>query len=112
MAGDNLRLATAFAALLYVPPDTGGAALRFVEDEWRPGFAEFVPGVRVAARYAALPGGQAALEDDWVRVQVRTGEAQVVGSGRHFTAVFVGPDEGFDVVTPGVVVEGRGFDGE
>jgi hypothetical protein len=110
MARDNLRLTTAFAALLYVPPDAK-AGLRFTPDEWRPGFVEFVAGVRVPARYAALPGAQTALDEDWVRVQVRTGEPQVVGGGRHFTAVFVGPDETADVATPGVVVEVPGTHG-
>lgn len=109
MSRDQLRLTDAFAALLYVPPDAR-AGLRFTA-EWRPGFIEFVTGVRVPARYAALPGGQTALDEDWVRVGVRTGHPQVVGIGRHFTAIFIGSDEGADVVTPGVVVEGPGSHG-
>lgn len=106
MSRDQLRLTDAFAALLYVPPDAR-AGLQFGA-EWRPGFIEFVTGVRVPARYAALPGPHMALDDNWVRVRVRTGDPQVVGSGRHFSAIFIGADEGSDVVTPGVVVEGSG----
>jgi hypothetical protein len=109
MPRDQLRLADAFAALLYVPPEAR-AGLQFT-GEWRPGFIEFVAGVRVPARYAALPGAQTALDDDWVRVSVRTNDPQVVGSGRHFSAIFIGEDEGTDVVTPGVVVEGAGGHG-